>query len=96
MVSTNVCAVQDTAAPILLKAAPVSFIEIKMREILIFNFLFMFRNLHLPTEIGVGKHQQDHVAFRQQLKGRNFTTVPQFSIERSHGLETSSDEYRFV
>lgn len=64
MVSTNVCAVQDTAAPILLKAAPVSFIEIKMREILIFNFLFMFRNLHLPTEIGVGKHQQDHVAFR--------------------------------
>lgn len=57
---------------------------------------FSFRNLHLPTEIGVGKHQQDHVAFRQQLKGRNFATIPQFGIERSHGLETSADEHGSV
>jgi hypothetical protein len=59
-------------------------------------FSFLFRNLHVPTEISVGKHQQDHVAFRQQLKGRNFATISQFGIERSHGLETSADEYRFV
>ncbi len=57
---------------------------------------FIFRNVHLPTEIGVGKHKPDHVAFRQQLKGRNFAAVPQFGIERSHGLETSADEYGSV
>lgn len=39
-------------------------------------FLHSYRNVHLPIEIGVGEHEQDHVAFRQQLEGRNFATVP--------------------